>query len=111
LIFFVPETRLANPVSEALRAEGVENFVMYSPGEVDYHVYSHWAPILNQRTWSARGGPWRGHPRKIVYSADMCPRTLDWLGRAIHIDISPELDATAVEEIAEGIQKVLEAVM
>ena len=111
LIFFLPEARLASPVSEALQAEGVQNFVMYAPGEVDYHVYSHWAPILNQRTWSERGGPWRQHPRRIVYSCDMCPRTLDWLGRAIHIDISPDLDTSAVEEIAEGIHKVLEAVI
>ncbi len=109
LIFFLPEASQAKPVSEALRLEGVDNFVMYSPGEVDYHVYAHWAPILNQRTWSARGGPWKGHPRRIVYSTSMCPRTLDWLGRAIHIDISPDLDATAVEEVAEGIHKVLNA--
>jgi dTDP-4-amino-4,6-dideoxygalactose transaminase len=111
LIFFVPETGLAKPVSEALRAEGVDNFVMYSPEEVDYHVYAHWAPILNQRTWSARGGPWRNHPRKIEYATGMCPQTLDWLGRAIHIDISPELDATAVEEIAEGLNKVLNTLL
>jgi dTDP-4-amino-4,6-dideoxygalactose transaminase len=111
LIFFVPETRQAKPVSEALQAEGVDNFVMYSPDEVDYHVYAHWAPILNQRSWSTRGGPWRNHPRKIVYATDMCPRTLEWLNRAIHIDISPELDTLAVEEISEGINKVLEEVI
>jgi hypothetical protein len=41
----------------------------------------------------------------------MCPRTLDLLGRAIHIDISPELDATMVEEIAEGLNKVLNTIL
>lgn len=107
LIFFVPEAGLTRHISKALQAEGVENFVMYSPDEVDYHVYTHWAPILNQRSWSDKGGPWRNHPRKIEYSSDMCPQTLTLLGKAIHIDISPELDATAVEEIAEGINKVL----
>jgi 8-amino-3,8-dideoxy-alpha-D-manno-octulosonate transaminase len=111
LIFFVPELVQAKPVSDALQAEGVENFLMYSPDQVDYHIYAHWAPIINQRSWSVRGGPWLNHPRKIEYSIGMCPRTLDWLGRAIHIDISPELDATAVEEIAEGINKVLMAVL
>ena len=111
LIFFVPELAQAKPVSDALQAEGVENFVMYIPDQVDYHIYAHWAPIINQRSWSVRGGPWKNHPRKIEYSTGMCPRTLDWLGRAIHIDISPELDATAVEEIAEGFNKVLMAVL
>jgi 8-amino-3,8-dideoxy-alpha-D-manno-octulosonate transaminase len=111
LIFFLPETGLAKPVSDALQAEGLDTFVMYSPQEVDYHVYAHWAPILNQRTWSARGGPWRHHPRKIEYATGMCPQTLDLLGRAIHIDISPELDATTVEEITEGLHKVLNALV
>ena len=111
LIFFVPEAGLAKPISRALQAEGVENFVMYSPDQVDFHVYAHWTPILNQRTWSARGGPWKNHARRIDYSPDMCPRTLDWLSRGIHIDISPELSMTMVEEITEGINKVLETVI
>jgi 8-amino-3,8-dideoxy-alpha-D-manno-octulosonate transaminase len=111
LIFFLPEIGLAKPVSEALQAEGLDNYIMYSPQEVDYHVYAHWAPILNQRTWSARGGPWRHHPRRIEYAAGMCPRTLDLLGRAIHIDISPELDTTTVEEITEGLHKVVNALV
>jgi len=108
LIFFMPDSATVQPVSEALRAEGISNFVMYSPNASDYHVYAHWSPIINQRTWSEQGGPWKNHPRKVTYSTDMCPRTLDLLGRAIHIDISPELDSQTVEEIAEGLNKVLE---
>jgi dTDP-4-amino-4,6-dideoxygalactose transaminase len=111
LIFFLPETAPAKDVVKALNAEGINNFLMYSPEVVDYHVYAHWAPILNQRTWSPQGGPWKNHPRKVVYSSEMCPRTLDLLGRAVHIDISPELNATMVEEIAEGLNKVLNAIL
>lgn len=109
LIFFMPDSATVQPVSEALEAEGIDNFVMYSPDSSDYHVYAHWSPIINQRTWSEQGGPWKNHPRKVTYSTDMCPRTLDLLGRAIHIDISPELDSQTVEEIAEGLNKVLES--
>ncbi len=109
LIFFMPDSATAQPVSKALRAEGISNFVMYSPTSSDYHVYAHWSPILNQRTWSEQGGPWKNHPRKVTYSTDMCPQTLDLLGRAIHIDISPELDSQTVEEITEGLNKVLES--
>lgn len=107
LIFYAPETATAHRVSKSLRAEGIDNFVMYAPDVPDYHVYAHWSPILNQRTWSAQGGPWKNHPRDITYTTDMCPRSLDWLGRAVHIDISPELDSQMVEEIAEGLNKVL----
>jgi 8-amino-3,8-dideoxy-alpha-D-manno-octulosonate transaminase len=109
LIFYLPEARQARSVAGALTAEGVNATVIYSPDVVDYHVYAHWAPIMNQRTWSANGGPWRNHPRKVTYSPDMCPRSLDLLGRAVQLDVSPELTNTQVEEIVEALNKVLTA--
>jgi len=111
LIFYLPETARAGEVVAALKAEGINAFVMYAPDTVDYHVYAHWAPIINQRTWSADGGPWKHHPRKVEYSAQMCPRTLDLLGRAIHIDISPDLSPASTEEVAEGLNKVIRGVL
>ncbi len=107
LIFYLPEVQRAQPVVTALKAEGLNAMVLYSPDEVDYHIYPHWAPIMNQRTWSANGGPWRNHPRKVTYAPDMCPHTLDLLGRAIHLDISPDLTNTNIEEITEALNKVL----
>lgn len=111
LIFFVPDGRRVGPVVEALNAEGLESAVLYDPNEVDYHVYAHWTPIMNQRTWSPLGGPWKNHPRLIQYKVDECPQTLDLLGRAVHIDVSPELDSSTVEEMTEGIHKVLNALL
>lgn len=111
LIFYLPEAKRARLVSAALKAEGVNATVLYTPDEVDYHVYPHWAPIMNQRAWSANGGPWRNHPRVISYTPDMCPRSLDLLSRAIHLDVSPELTNTNVEEIVEALNKVLEALV
>jgi 8-amino-3,8-dideoxy-alpha-D-manno-octulosonate transaminase len=109
LIFYLPEAQRARTVAGALSAEGVNASVLYSPDRIDYHVYAHWAPIMNQRTWSANGGPWRNHSRKVTYSPDMCPSTLDLLGRAVQLDISPELTNTHVEEIVEALNKVLTA--
>ncbi len=106
VIFFVPETGLAKPVAQALGAEGVPAGVMYSPEDVDYHVYRHWTPIMNQRAWTSEGGPWKNHPRKVEYRPDMCPRTLELLGRAVQIDVSPDLTNSQVEEIAEALIKV-----
>lgn len=111
LILFVPELSRARPVMEALNAEGLESELLYEPDTIDYHVYAHWTPILNQRTWSTLGGPWRNHPRPIRYDVGDCPRTLDLLGRAVHIDISPELDNTTIEEMTEGVHKVLNALL
>jgi dTDP-4-amino-4,6-dideoxygalactose transaminase len=110
LIFRAPEAATAQRVSKALNAEGVESFVMFKPEDVDYHVYYHWTPIMNQRTWTASGGPWKNHPRKVTYDLHECPVTLDLLSRSVHLDISPELTNSQVEEIAEALNKVLGAV-
>jgi hypothetical protein len=41
----------------------------------------------------------------------MCPRTLDLLGRAAHIDVSPLLSDEDVEQIIAAIHKVAEAIL
>jgi 8-amino-3,8-dideoxy-alpha-D-manno-octulosonate transaminase len=109
LVFFLPEASRAEKVAEALTAEGVGAGVMYRPGRSDYHIYPYWSPIMAQRTWTATSGPWRWHDGEVKYSADMCPRTLELLGRAVHMDVSPDLTNDQVEEIAEALNKVLDA--
>ena len=42
---------------------------------------------------------------------DMCPRTLDLLGRAVHLDVSPDLSDQNVAEIVEAVNKVLSAAL
>ncbi len=107
LIFFVPTPERATFIADALEAEGVDAFVLYRPNDVDYHVYAHWSPILGQRTWSTNGGPWRWREGKVDYSPDMCPRTLDLLGRAVHLDVSPDLSDQNVAETIAAVNKVL----
>jgi dTDP-4-amino-4,6-dideoxygalactose transaminase len=109
LVFFTPTGEQADFAARALSAEGVGAAVIYHPEKVDYHVYPHWAPIMHQRTWSQQGGPWRWHPTGVRYEVDMCPRSLQLLRRAVHIDISPELTGQQVEEIAEALHKVFQA--
>ena len=41
----------------------------------------------------------------------MCPKTLDLLGRAVHLDVSPDLSDQNVEEIIEAVNKVLLATL
>ena len=62
---------------------------------------------MNQRTWTQEGGPWRWAQRDIKYRTDDCPRTLDLLGRAIHLDVNPLLTNEDIEEIVDGVTKVL----
>jgi len=109
LILILPDVGANQRVAQALSAEGLPNWILYSPDEIDYHVYPHWAPIMGQRTWHRDGGPWKNHPRKIEYQPDICQRSLDLLGRCLHFDISPELNNSQVEEMSEALNKVLGA--
>ncbi|MCS7222024.1 MAG: DegT/DnrJ/EryC1/StrS family aminotransferase [Anaerolineae bacterium] len=109
LIFFLRDAATANRVAEALQAENIGASVLYRPDRVDYHIYAHWTPILHQRTWTPTGGPWRWARREIRYTPDMCPRTLDLLSRAVHLDVSPLLTNEDVEETIEGVNRVLTA--
>jgi dTDP-4-amino-4,6-dideoxygalactose transaminase len=109
LVFFVDTPALAGRVAEALRAENIGAGVLYHPERIDYHIYRHWVPIMAQRTWTPEGGPWRQARREVRYSDDMCPRSLDLLGRAVHLNVSPLLTNEDVEEAVEGLNKVLHA--
>jgi hypothetical protein len=106
-IFFMETPEQAKAVSEALRAENIGAGVLYRPEARDYHVYAHWVPIMQQRAWGGQGSPWQWAQRKIEYRKDMCPRTLDLLGRAVHLNVSPLLTNEDVEETIDGVNRVL----
>ncbi|MEZ4862945.1 MAG: DegT/DnrJ/EryC1/StrS family aminotransferase [Caldilineaceae bacterium] len=107
LIFFADSADQAGEIAQALRAENIGAGRLYQPDRIDYHVYAHWVPIMEQRTWSTGGSPWQWAQREIRYDHHMCPRSLDLLGRAVHLDCSPLLTNEDVEETVEGLNKVL----
>jgi len=109
LIFFLPEARRTERVVSRLLDEGVPAARMYQQlarlpyDGTDLHVYTSWAPLLARRGWSAAGAPWTSHPRPVELDPDSCPRTLDLLGRAVHVDIGPDLTPEQVAQIASVI--------
>jgi 8-amino-3,8-dideoxy-alpha-D-manno-octulosonate transaminase len=108
-IFYADSPDSAKRIANALRAENIGAGVMYHPDRSDYHIYAHWEPIMEQRAWSSGGDPWKWAHRKIEYSKDMCPRSLSLLGRAVHLDVNPLYTNEDVEEMVEGLNRVLEA--
>lgn len=106
-VFFVDSPQTAGRIVEGLQAENIGAARLYEPDVSDYHVYAHWTPILEQRTWTPEGGPWKHARRDISYSKEMCPRSLELLGRAVHLDVSPLLTNNDVEETIEGLNRVL----
>ncbi len=111
MVLYAPDGEGADRMSRALNAEGVSASVLYHPDRVDYHIYPHWAPLVNHRTWSENGGPWRWHEGEVSYDVNQCPHTLDLLRRAVHIDISPDLTSENLEEMAEAFNKVFNALL
>ncbi|HEV8686669.1 MAG TPA: DegT/DnrJ/EryC1/StrS family aminotransferase [Gaiellaceae bacterium] len=93
LIAFAEEPELARRVVDALQAEGVGALQLYSPELVDLHVYAYWQPVHD--ALAAAG-----------YNKASCPRTLDLLARAVHVDVSPQLEQEDLDEIAFAFEKV-----
>ena len=93
LIAFTETAALAREAVAALQAEGVLAMQVYSPDAVDLHVYPYWQPVLD--AIAAAGAP-----------RPDCPRTLDLLERAVHIDVSPLCDEQDLDEIALAFRKV-----
>ncbi|HOT35834.1 MAG TPA: aminotransferase class I/II-fold pyridoxal phosphate-dependent enzyme [Candidatus Latescibacteria bacterium] len=111
LMFFAPDAEIANTYAKALNAEGIPCGTMFSKEIPDRHIYPNWTYVLEKRGRSSNWSPW--HPSvykgSVEYSKDMCPKTLDYLGRTIHIGLSPRLTAADSDDIARAIRKVVTA--
>jgi 8-amino-3,8-dideoxy-alpha-D-manno-octulosonate transaminase len=111
LIFFCPSADLAKQFSAALKAEGIPNGTVYDNTIADRHIYRNWDYVLAKRGATAMNCPWScgAYKGNVEYSPDMCPRSLDYLGRAVSIGISQRLEAEHADKIAAGIRKVARA--
>jgi 8-amino-3,8-dideoxy-alpha-D-manno-octulosonate transaminase len=110
LVMYLPDGDTAKTFAEALRAEGVEAGAIYDRSVPDWHVYAHWKMLIEKMMPSKKGCPFdcpqtpRG--REIEYSEDMCPNTLGWLSRTVHIDIPPQMGDEECDQIGTAIEKV-----
>ena len=109
LILFLPNSEVTRKAIEALHAEGVPAGGVYDSKVRDWHIYTYWEHILDKKSVAKDGLPWSAVPAAELpeYSRDMCPRTLDLLGRSIHIEINHNYSDEDCNGIALGINKVL----
>ncbi len=113
LIFYLPDTDQTKEFTKRLRKEGISASGIYDSTIPDWHIYSHWKHIMDKVGPTPEGCPWTCPYHKgpeVKYSPDMCPHTLDWLSRSVHIDIPPQMSDEECDTIAKGIQKVAEEV-
>jgi len=114
LVMFAPSPELAMAIMGAMRERGVAAGGRFDQTVRDWHVYNFWEHILEQKTVTGEGCPFTCPYYKGTlpeYSADMCPRTLDLLGRSIHLGISEQWEDAECERIATAINESAAAVM
>jgi 8-amino-3,8-dideoxy-alpha-D-manno-octulosonate transaminase len=113
LIFFLPDADRARRAAEALKAEGVPAGGIYDSKVRDWHVFKYWDHVLERKSVAADRLPWSAIPEAELpkYSRDMCPRTLDYLARAVILDIDWHFSEPDCDAIADGINKVLRALL
>ena len=98
LIAFADSAAKAADAVAALNAEGVLAMQIYRPDTPDLHIYPFWAPVLAALEAAGADTP-------------DCPRTLDLVQRAIHVDVSPLCEEQDVDEIAFAFEKVAKQVL
>lgn len=108
LNFFLETAEIAQKFSDALNAEGIPNGTMHNGGFADRHIYCNWDYILEKRAASPVGTPWNCSEYKgnVAYDKNMCPQTLNYLGRAISIGINQKMQEEDSGDLVHAIQKV-----
>jgi len=110
LMFFLDNIKKIQPFVEALKAEGVNAVGVFNSGIPDWHIYAHWKHVIETKTPSEVKCPWDCPYHKtapeVKYDPGMCPETLDYLGRVVHIDIPPQMTDDDCDMIAKAINKV-----
>jgi dTDP-4-amino-4,6-dideoxygalactose transaminase len=105
LITYLSTPSEARDVVEALGAEGLPAQVLFDPDKRDLHVAYHWGPLVAGRSW-AKQTPWTGRGAPTGVDVKSCQRTYDLLGRAVQVEVSPELTGTQVDQVCLALEKV-----
>ena len=109
LALFLPDVEKTRWALEAMQAEGVPAGAVYDKNVKDWHIYSNWEHVLDQKSVAPDGLPWSGVKKSQLpkYRRDMCPNCLDYLSRAIMVNIEWAFSAADCKAVAHGINKVL----
>jgi len=111
VMFFAPTAEKARAYADAIKAEGIACGTMYNKEIPDRHIYPNWEYVLAKRGRTPKWSPW--HPSvykgNVQYSKDMCPNTLGYLGRTIHIGINQRFTEADCDDVAHAVIKVVRA--
>lgn len=108
LVLTTDSVETSKRFSEALAAEGIDNGTKHNAGFPDRHIYCYWDYVMDKHSHDASGWPWTSplYKGSVEYSRDMCPRTLDILGRAVSIGITQRYTESDADDVARAVRKV-----
>ena len=109
LILLLKDVETTQKAMQAMQAEGVPAGGIYDQKVRDWHIYTYWDHILENKCVAADGLPWSAVAKDELprYAKDTCPHTLDLLSRAIMIDVNWHYSDQDCDNIALGINKAL----
>ncbi|MCL2421690.1 MAG: aminotransferase class V-fold PLP-dependent enzyme [Defluviitaleaceae bacterium] len=99
----------AGKVEAFLRLAEAEGLPLTSMSEADdLHIYANWAPILEKRGATPAGYPWKDPAYKgnVEYAVDMCPNTLDIVGRTVRLLFNIHMTDDNIDEFAAALNKI-----
>ena len=111
LMFYLDSAEKVGPFVEALKAEGVNAAGVFNSGIPDWHIYAHWKHVIEKKAPSDVRCPWDCPYHKgeeVSYADDMNPKTLEYLGKVVHLDIPAQMSDEDCDMIAKAINKVAE---
>jgi 8-amino-3,8-dideoxy-alpha-D-manno-octulosonate transaminase len=111
LMFYLDAPEKVGPFCDALKAEGVNAAGVFNSGIPDWHIYGHWKHVIQKKTSSPVCCPYDCpyHAEKaepVEYAEDMNPKTLEYLGKVVHLDIPAQMTDEDCDMIAKAINKV-----
>ena len=86
-----------------------DDVIEFQNDKADWHIYAHWKHVIEEKAPTDVKCPWvcpyhKAEP--VQYAADMCPNTLDYLGRVVHLDLPAQMTDEDCDMIAKAINKV-----
>ena len=109
VILLAESREAAGKLAAAMAAEGVPAGARGARGSRDWHIYSYWEQILEQKTATEEGCPFTCPYYKgplPPYSPDMCPRSADLFDRAVFIRVNQWWTEDDCDQVAAAINKV-----
>ena len=96
----------------AEKAEALASALKYTvPYDTGKHVYSRWTPILQKRgAYHPLMDPFKMEANRDIvpdYSEDMCPKTLEYLKKAVYVNVKPDATKEQMDEVIAAIRNQL----